>query len=150
MQPTPQCASVVYEYLYPQDLSAYHTAPQPQLASTYDDWIASQQGTSLPAAFKIVFPRDGDVFARYPARGEFVAEPQALQFQTSLGDGGVRWFLNRRSIASQQSAPVLWRLLPGTWRLRAVHGSDHDEVTFRVIQASRRTLRRGFSLANSR
>jgi len=150
LRPTRSCASTVFEYLYPQDLEAYHAStPAPSLGSTYDAWIAEQQRLPATAAFRILFPHDGDVFARYPQAGIYGAAPQVLQFHAASASAHIRWFLNGRPLASDADGDVYWPLKPGTWRLRAAQQSKSDSVIFRVVAARQRVLRRGFSLATN-
>jgi len=155
LRPGPSC-SAVYEYLYPQDLATYRAAqPRSDSARAYDPRLAAQPKPvqrgepATSAVFRILFPRDGDVFARYPSTGEFAAGEQGLQFQTTAAKSRVRWFINGRRVAAAWHDAVFWTLQAGTWQLRAVSGSGTDQITFRVIAAHQHVLRRGFSLAHS-
>lgn len=147
LRPTPGCASAAYEYLYPQDLSRYHARPVSKaLPRVYDIWSLQQRPVIASDRFKIVFPRDGDVFASYPPRRELVEEPQALLFRANRLAGAVKWYLNGRPWRSDKGGPLIWPLQPGMWDLRAVSGGHSDRITFEVIAARQPVLRKGFSL----
>ncbi|MDQ6780767.1 MAG: penicillin-binding protein 1C [Candidatus Eremiobacteraeota bacterium] len=147
LRPGPGCAAVAYEYLYPQDLSQYHMRPASNaLPPVYERWAMEQRTDAGYGRFKIVFPRDGDVFAWYPARRELISQPQALLFRSNRGTRAVKWFLNERPWRSDNAGPLVWPLQPGSWTLRAVNGAHSDRVIFEVVAARHRVLRRGFSL----
>ena len=142
------CSTVVYEYLYDEDLAAYR-APRPaDLPREYDEWMAAQGITQAPARLRILFPHEGDVFVLNPNQSAFAAEPQAIEFRAAVQRSSrVTWSLNGQSIDSQSLGRVLWPLRAGTWTLRLQGARDSDSVTFVVIPGKTRALRRGFSLA---
>lgn len=145
------CQAVVFEYLYPQDLAAYwQPAVNRGLTREYDEWLSHQSDLALPARFKILFPRDGDVFAVYPQHNGFAPEAQALKFEAAAPSGqAVTWWLNGQRMSAQTSRSAFWRLQPGHWTLRAVSRARSDEVSFAVIEGHERILRRGFSLVSA-
>ncbi|HEV2037897.1 MAG TPA: hypothetical protein VGQ96_04745, partial [Candidatus Eremiobacteraceae bacterium] len=152
LRPRAACATVVYEYLYPQDMAAY-SQPQPQLglAPEYDEWLTRQDSVPPRQRFKILFPHDGDVFVRYPDQGAFAPEPQALEFQTSAPhDQSVNFWLSGRKLNVAMAGHAFWNIHPGKWALTARRHGESDSVTFVVLEGKTRPLRRGFSLSRQR
>ncbi len=147
LRPRTGCTTVVYEYLYPQDMAAY-SQPQAQLvlAPEYDEWLTRQEAVPPRQRFKILFPHDGDVFVRYPDQGAFAPEPQVLEFQTAPHDRSVSFWLNGRRL-DVAAGPAFWNIHPGKWTLTALRHGDRDSITFVVIEGKTRPLRRGFSLS---
>jgi len=148
LKPRSDCSTVVYEYLYSEDLAAYR-APRPaDLPREYAEWMASQGVSQGPARLRILFPHEGDVFVLYPNQSAFAAEQQAIEFRAAVQTRtAVRWSLNGQNINSQTPGRALWPLHPGTWTLRLQGARESDSVTFFVIPGTARALRRGFSLA---
>jgi penicillin-binding protein 1C len=145
LRPDDHCVAVVYEYIYPQDMSAYLSPPQPGLAQEYDEWLSGQSVAQARTGFKIIFPHDGDVFALYQGEG-FSETAQALEFLTASPKGRqVSFWLNGRKLDAQSDG-AFWVLCPGKWTLRAAIPGESSTVTFEVVGAKSRTLRRGFSL----
>jgi penicillin-binding protein 1C len=143
-RPTPDCDSVVWEYLWPEDIATYER-PQ-RLASLpreYDEWLALQHRAPVtPRDFRIVAPRDGDEYL-VPPRG---VGRQRLEFQSEAMPGrDVEWRINGRTVAIGSS--VFWPMRPGHWTIEATSAGRTDTVSFDV-QAGEivREQRRGFSI----
>ena len=137
VRPTPECDSIVGEWLDARDLTAWNAPPRP-LDRTYDAWLAAQpphRGESL----RIVAPHDGDVF---------VAAPGARIAVVARGASRPSWELNGTRIAAHD-APWTLPLARGRWTLRARDGSHTDSVTFTVTDPPRRTLRNGFTVRDA-
>ncbi|HEV2644378.1 MAG TPA: penicillin-binding protein 1C, partial [Candidatus Elarobacter sp.] len=134
VRPTPDCDSIVGEWLDVRDLAAWTAPPRP-LDRTYDAWLAAQpphRGESL----RIVAPHDGDVF---------VAAPGARIAVVARGASNPAWELNGMRVASRDAGWTL-RLARGRWTLRARDGAHADAVTFTVGDPPRRTARAGFTI----
>ncbi len=151
LRPRGDCSTVVYEYLYPDDLAAYEAPARTQeLTPEYDAWLARQENPAPSQRFKILFPHNGDAFVLYPNQAGFSPHLQALEFRTDALHGQiVRFLLNGRKLELDASGYVLWPLQVGTWTLRASSNGASDELTFTVLQGEPRMLRRGFSLAGT-
>jgi penicillin-binding protein 1C len=143
-RPTPDCDSVVWEYLWPEDIATYERPPRlASLPREYDEWLAMQHRAPIAARdFRIVAPRDGDAYL-VPPRD---VGKQRLEFQAQALPGrAVQWRLNGRAVAIGQS--VFWPMRPGHWTIEATSAGRADRVSFDV-QAGEivRESRRGFSI----
>ncbi|NJM58178.1 MAG: penicillin-binding protein 1C, partial [Synechococcales cyanobacterium RU_4_20] len=72
-KPTPDCPTVVDEYLAPKDLLEYERSAQKgfQLPPVYNEWLASQPETpETSPALRILVPREDDYFVLEPAAGQ--------------------------------------------------------------------------------
>ena len=148
LKPRPDCSSVVYEYLYAEDLAAYRAPSPADLPREYDEWMSNQSVSQGPSRLRILFPHEGDVFVLYPNQSTFAAEQQAIEFRAAVRTSkAVRWSLNGHTIDSQERGRALWSLRAGTWTLRLQGAHESDSVTFVVIPGKTRALRGGFSLA---
>jgi penicillin-binding protein 1C len=148
-RPTQDCDTVVFEYLYPQDLSAYlATQEHDDLSPAYDRWAATQERT-LPERFHILYPHNGDVFIFHAQEPGSSQDVQALEFHaiTRVGQHAHFW-LNGMALATNDSNSVFWPLRVGTWNLKAIANRENDEVTFTVVDGRNDSLRRGFSLVS--
>jgi penicillin-binding protein 1C len=148
LRPRADCPTVVYEYLYPQDIAAYLRPPvQTGLAPEYDDWVARQDLSRPDERFKILFPHDGDVFVRSADRTGFATQRQALEFEAEAPkDQAVSWWLNGERLDTSQAHAAFWPLHSGRWTLQARTRKQSDSVTFVVFDGKSLMLRRGFSL----
>ncbi|MBD1831264.1 penicillin-binding protein 1C [Cyanobacteria bacterium FACHB-472] len=158
LKPTPDCPSVVQEYLFTEDISNYerqsHTV---NLPSEYDEWLARQEQPSFTSSsLKILSPHNGDFFLLHPGeetnrRGAEDAEgggTQRLEFRlAAMPTQPVEWWLNGEKLATQSSNSLFWQLRPGKWTLQAKSGEMMDTVSFQVQLAEYRQTRRGFSIA---
>src|SRR5271165_382671 len=143
-RPTPDCDTVVSEYLWPEDLATYE---RPQRAASlpreYDEWLALQHRMpSAPSGFRIVAPREGDSYLVRPA----AIGKQRLELQAAAMPGQrVEWRMDGHPFATGSS--VFWPMRPGHWAIEARSAGRVDEVSFDV-QAGEivRETRRGFSL----
>jgi len=141
---TPDCDTVVWEYLWPEDIATYE---RPQrvaaLPREYDEWLAMQhREPRAPNDFRIVAPRDGDIYLVPPRQ----VGHQRLEFQAqSLPGHHVEWRLDGRSIAGGSS--TFWPMRPGHFTIEAASAGRVDRVSFDV-QAGEivRDPRKGFSL----
>ena len=137
VRPTPDCESVVGEWIDARDLAAWNAPPRP-LDRSYDGWLAAQpphRGEPL----RIVAPHDGDVF---------VSAPGARIALVARGASHPAWELNGTRIAVHD-APWTLPLARGRWTLRARDGSHTDTVTFTVTDPPRRTFRNGFTVRDA-
>jgi penicillin-binding protein 1C len=143
-KPTPDCDSVVSEYLWPEDLVTYE---RPQRAAglprEYDEWLALQHRVPVaPSGFRIVAPREGDWFLVQPNR----IGMQRLELQALAPPGQrVDWRLDGRRIASGPS--VFWPMRPGHFTIEASSAGRTDRVSFDIeAGVISRQPRPGFSL----
>jgi len=152
LRPTPECASIVEEYLAPQDLAGYDAvgARAPSMPRAYDEWRALQDPVAARIAdFRILYPDAGDLFELEPVdpRAAIPPLPQVLEFQAAALRGEpVAWRLNGRMLAARSDGKYFWRLAPGRWTLEAQCRNRVDRVTFVVERAGRPAVRKGFSL----
>jgi penicillin-binding protein 1C len=150
LQPTPDCPSVVQEYLYAEDINDYEQpSAAVNLPPEYDEWLARQHQPSLVAnRIKILSPHNGDVFLFHPAESSQSTATQQLEFKlASPPTQPVEWWLNGQKIATQAADSLFWQLRPGEWTLQAKSSNSTDTVNFHVQIAKSRATRRGFSLA---
>ena len=134
VRPTPDCDSVVSEWLDAGDAIAWNAPPRP-LDRTYDAWLAAQpphRGEGL----RIVAPHDGDVF---------VAAPGARIAVVARGASRPAWELNGARVAAHEARWAL-PLARGRWTLRARDGAHADTVTFTVGDPPPRSARAGFTV----
>jgi penicillin-binding protein 1C len=143
-RPTPDCDSVVWEYLWPEDIATYERpARLASLPREYDEWLALQHRAPVAASdFRIVAPRDGDTYLVPPRE----VGRQRLEFQAqSLPGREVEWRLNGRAVARGQS--LFWPMRPGHWTIEATSAGRADRVSFDVQAGDIvRESRRGFSV----
>ncbi|BAY32592.1 penicillin-binding protein 1C [Nostoc carneum NIES-2107] len=147
LKPTPDCASVVQEYFYPEDKIAYENQQPGNLSPEYDEWLArQQQATFNTSNLRILSPHNGDLFLLYP--GEQTS--QKLEFKL-IGKvvEPIEWRLNGEKLAIDSANSVFWHLRPGSWTLEARSGEKSDRVSFQVQVAKSKSTRRGFSIVNS-
>ena len=145
LRPTSTCRSVVEEYLYPEDIAAYGNSGPPALGREYDQWLALQPASVVPA-LRIVRPSTGSYYV-------LTDEPRAVQrlaFESAGPTSSpVRWTLNGRLVAQTgKGEPYFWQLQPGAYTLVARSGSMSDVVRFEVGTANDATSRRGFTIRN--
>lgn len=134
LRPTPECASVVTEWLDGRDLIAWNGRPRP-LERTYDAWLAAQPPHS-GEPLRIVAPRDGDVFE---------AAPGAAIAVIARGAAHPAWQLNGVRITARGGRWTL-PLTRGRWTVRVRDGGARDSVTFTVIVPPRHARRAGFTV----
>ncbi|BAY20568.1 penicillin-binding protein 1C [Calothrix sp. NIES-2100] len=147
LKPTPDCASVVQEYFYPEDKIAYENQQPSNLSPEYDEWLARQQQATLNTSnLRILSPHNGDLFLLYP--GEQTT--QKLEFKL-IGKTAepVEWRLNGEKLAIDSAHSLFWHLRPGNWTLEAKSGNISDKVSFQVQLAKSKSTQRGFSIVNS-
>jgi penicillin-binding protein 1C len=150
LRPTPDCASVVQEYFYAEDISNYQresdvkpaiaTSISGNLPQEYDEWLARQNQSNFASSnLKILSPRNGDFF--------LIGQPgsERLEFK-AIATGKVEWSLNGEKLATEASNSLFWPLRPGKWTLQVKSGELTDTVSFQVQLAERRETRRGFSI----
>lgn len=161
LRPTAVCPTIVQEYFYPEDLTAYQQHPDTfyqaisndqqqyrlNLPAEYNEWLAMQQEPILsPGTLRIISPRNGDYFLVAPERGS----GQNLQFRLAeVPKQPVEWRLNGEKIATQTSNTFFWNLRSGDWTLQARSGASTDQVRFQVGVAEKPSTRRGFSLTEA-
>ncbi|MBD2362970.1 penicillin-binding protein 1C [Anabaena minutissima FACHB-250] len=145
LKPTPECNSVVQEYFYPEDKTAYENQQDFNLPSEYDEWLRKQPSSSLVTNnLRIISPHNGDLFLLYPG----TEGQQKLEFKLAGNPSiSVEWWLNGEKLDSQVNS-MFWYLRPGSWTLEARSGERQDKVSFQVDLANIRSTRRGFSIAN--
>lgn len=141
---TPDCQSVVWEYLWPEDLVSYERPQRvSELPHEYDEWLALQhRQPSAPGAFRIVAPRQGDSFLVTPSRvGRQRLELQAMGKRGQL----IVWRIDGRRFANGSS--VFWPMRPGHWTIEASSAGHTDRVSFDIEPGTiARQPRPGFSL----
>ena len=150
LQPTPDCPSVVQEYLYAEDLSDYERPSATlDLPQEYDEWLARQhQPTFVSNNLKLLYPHNGDVFLSYAAASGESATSERLEFKlAATPTQPVEWWLNGQKLATLSANSLFWQLRPGEWTLQVKSGEMTDTVTFQVKVAQSRATRRGFSIA---
>ncbi len=164
-QPTPDCETVVQEYLFPQDLVAYAQVSKPptpatmdneppttddrpeamdnRLPSDYNEWLARQsQPRWAGDGLRIVSPQDRDYFLIEPGR----SPTTALEFKlASLPLQPVEWRLNGKVLANQAAQSLFWQAHSGRWVLEVRQGNHHDRVAFEVGVGAAPAPDRGFS-----
>ncbi|QKQ75233.1 penicillin-binding protein 1C [Nostoc sp. TCL240-02] len=146
LRPTPDCTSVVQEYFYPEDKTAYEGDNQFNLPPEYNEWLAKQQQSSLVSTnLRILSPHHGDLFLVYP--GE--ETKQKLEFKLAGNKSlPVEWWLNGEKLDTNSANSLFWNLRPGKWNLEARSGEMTDKVSFKVELANIKPTRRGFSISN--
>lgn len=145
-RPAPDCPSVVWEYFYPEDLSAYERqSGSRQLPPEYNEWLAMQQHPTFSRGLKIVFPKNDDYFLLNQR------ESSRLEFKLAGAPAApVEWWLNGKKLAAQSSPSLFWPMTAGEWTLRVRMGEISDEVRFQVQLGESRPTRRGFSIRESK
>ncbi|MBD2214670.1 penicillin-binding protein 1C [Nostoc linckia FACHB-104] len=147
LKPTPDCASVVLEYFYPEDKIAYENQQPGNLSPEYDEWLArQQQATFNTSNLRILSPHNGDLFLLYP--GEQTSQKLEFKLLGKVGEP-VEWRLNGEKLSADSTNSLFWYLRPGTWTLEAKSGEKSDKVSFQVQIAKSKSTRRGFSIVNS-
>ncbi len=169
-KPTPACPTVVEEYLFPEDLAAYNSQPDPfyqtvkgqdgqvtyqlKLPGEYNEWLALQPVTKMAIAspssseLRIIAPRSGDFFVISNPKSSSGNATQRLQFRVENPPSQpVEWQLNGKVITTQDTASLFWTPQAGTWTLQVKSGNKTDQVRFEVQVADARPSRRGFSFA---
>lgn len=130
LTPTPECQSVVLEYVEPQSV-------------TTPEIVATRQPSD--SEFKIQFPREDDYFLVDPTQPD-----QVLQFQVITRDSvPVNWWLNGKPLISEGTDQVFWSMVPGEWTLEVQQGDQTDRVQFQVQVGESPKFRRGFSVNSS-
>jgi penicillin-binding protein 1C len=148
LKPTPDCTSIVQEYFYPEDISAYEHQNNFNLSSEYDHWLAQQPQSNFGSSkLKILSPRNEDLFLLSP--GE--EGQQKLEFKLAgISSESVEWWLNGEKLTTNSAKSLFWRLHPGNWTLEVKSGDMTDRVNFQVELARTKPMRRGFSVVNSK
>jgi penicillin-binding protein 1C len=146
LKPTPNCTSVVQEYFSVKDKIAYQKSTDFHLSSVYDQWLAKQPQLNFnPDNFRIISPRNGDLFLLYPGGDG----QQKLEFKASgTLNQSVDWWLNDKHLSTQSSNGIFWHLRPGNWQLEARTGNLHDQINFQVKLGNIQPKKQGFSVAN--
>jgi penicillin-binding protein 1C len=161
LRPTAACPTIVQEYFYREDLTAYEQHPDTfyqtvsndkqqyrlNLPPEYNEWLAMQQQPALaPGTLRIVSPRSGDYFLANPD----TSANQRLEFRLAdTPNKSVEWWLNGEKIATQTAGTFFWTMRSGNWTLQARSGELTDEVRFQVGVAEKQPSRRGFSISDS-
>jgi penicillin-binding protein 1C len=145
--PNPECPAVVQEWVLRRDLAGLQR-PAPRLGSQYDSWLALHPEYS-PAALRIVFPHDGDVFVRNATASNLQAREEQLALRAVDAGRRVRWSVDGAAVPLDASGNAFWPLRLGTWRIDAGDGTRQDHVTIRVVPPPRVT-RPGFSVLSRR
>ncbi len=147
LKPTPDCTSVVQEYFYPEDISAYKYQTNFTLSNQYNDWLAQQPQSNFGSGkLKILFPRNDDLFLLSPSE----EGQQKLEFKLAgTSAESVEWWLNGEKLTTNSTKSLFWRLYPGNWTLSVKSGNLSDSVTFQVELAKTTSPHRGFSVVNS-
>ena len=146
LKPTPSCTSVVQEYFSVKDKIAYQKSTDFHLSPVYDQWLAKQPQLHFnPDNFRIISPRNGDLFLLYPS-GE---GQQKLEFKASgTLNQSIDWWLNDQHLSTQSTNAIFWHLRPGNWKLEARTGKMRDQINFQVKLGNIQPRKQGFSVAD--
>ncbi len=146
LKPTPSCTSVVQEYFSVKDKIAYEKSTDFHLSPVYDQWLAKQPQLHFnPDNFRIISPRNGDLFLLYPSEDR----QQKLEFKASgTLNQSVDWWLNGQHLSKESSNAIFWHLRPGKWQLEARIGKLYDQINFQVELGNIQPKKPGFSVAN--
>ncbi len=145
--PNAACPAVVQEWVLPRDLARLQR-PAPRLGSQYDSWLALHPEYA-PAALRIVFPHDGDVFVRNATASNLQTREEQLALRAVDAGRSVRWSVAGTALPLDASGNAFWPLRLGTWRIDASDGTRQDHVTIRVVPPAR-VLRPGFTVLSRR
>ncbi|MBE9257569.1 penicillin-binding protein 1C [Dolichospermum sp. LEGE 00246] len=146
LKPTPSCTSVVQEYFSVKDKIAYQKSTDFHLSPVYDQWLAKQPQLHFnPDNFRIISPRNGDLFLLYPS-GE---GQQKIEFKASgTLNQSIDWWLNDQHLSTQSTNAIFWHLRPGNWKLEARTGKMRDQINFQVKLGNIQPRKQGFSVAD--
>jgi penicillin-binding protein 1C len=135
--PLPDCRAVVEEWVLPRDLALVRRAVPQRLGHEYDPWLAQHREVAARSV-RIVFPHDGDVFARNAATSSLQAREQRFALR-AIGPsiGAVRWSVNGVPLALDANGTAFLPVRLGTWTVRAADGRSTDSVTIHVVPAPR-------------
>ncbi|MBD2325511.1 penicillin-binding protein 1C [Alkalinema sp. FACHB-956] len=152
LKPTHACPTIVQEYFYPEDLTAYEqsqdtadltVAQTPaqsrskqstvrlNLPAEYNEWMAQQsQAKRWNQQLRIISPQEGDQFLLVSDRGhpsiqssQKESERQRLEFKVSTqSQQSIEWILNGKTIAKTSNQSLFWEMKPGTWTLEVKQG----------------------------
>ncbi len=145
LKPTPDCATVVQEYFYPEDKIAYVQQNNFNLPSEYNEWLAKQQSSISVNKLRILSPHNGDLFLLYPGQ----QTQQKLEFKLNNTSIPVEWWLNGEKLATDSANSFFWQMRPGKWIVEARNSAISDKVSFQVQLASIKPTRRGFTIGTS-
>mgnify|MGYP006268797079 CR=1 FL=1 len=127
LSPTPDCTSIVQEYLYTENNQQLDLENPPKPAPS----------------LKIIFPENDDYFILNPG------ESQPLEFKLNLiPKQPIEWWLNGKKLATNNSNSIFWDLQPGNWNLQVKMGEITDKISFQVQLSENKPTKRGFSISN--
>lgn len=127
--PGPHCDGIVEEWVRPGDLAALRR-------------------TGDRSRFRILFPRDGDVFALNVTADRLQRTEQQLALRATGTGAPIRWSVGGNAIALDANGNAFWPLQIGTWRVEAADGKQTDGVTISVVRP-RPASEPGFSYVRS-
>lgn len=129
LSPTPDCTSIVQEYLSTENYQK----------------LALETYPKNHQSLKIIFPENDDYFILNPG------ESQPLEFKINLTpQQPIEWWLNGRKIATNSSNSIFWNLQPGYWNLQVKMRGITDKINFQVQLAEKKPTKRGFSINNEK
>jgi hypothetical protein len=85
------------------------------------------------SSLRIVFPHDGDVFARSATADALQTREQQIALRAVDSGRTVRWSVAGTRLPLDAGGNAYWPLRLGTWTIDAEDGIRHDRVTIRVI-----------------
>jgi penicillin-binding protein 1C len=142
--PLRDCSAVVQEWVRPSDLADVQRAMPQRLGHAYDPWLALHPEDARTAAFRIVFPHDGDVFVRNATTNALQSHEQQIAFRAVGAARSIRWTVNGETIPLDADGTAFWPLQVGQWTIEAQEAKRRDRVTIRVV-SPRLVSRPGFS-----
>ena len=135
--PLPDCAAVVEEWVLPRDLASVRRPAALSLSREYDAWL-EQHPDVTSHRVRIVFPHNGDVFARNATETALQTREQRLALR-AVGPPGeaMHWSVNGVPLALDANGTAFLPVRLGTWTVRADDGRSADSVTIHVVPALR-------------
>ena len=146
LRPTPDCPSVVQEYLDPNDLSNYEKSTASlSLPSEYKEWLSRQNQVNLTSQeLQIVFPQNDDYFVINNQ------DKNQIELKVSgVNNRQIEWFINGEKLGKTSLNTLFWQMKPGEWTLEVKAGKMTDKVKFQVEIADNKPKKRGFSLTGT-
>jgi penicillin-binding protein 1C len=148
--PAPACPTVVWEYLYPQDLAGYYR-PSSGTAIAAAKHHTAAVSSAGKTRVRIVYPHDGDEFVLHATSGgAAIGDAQALELQAVVPPRtSVRWRVNGIPLAALNAsgARAVWKLRDGAWTVEASDGTAVDRIHIDVRRTVVQPLPTGFSTA---
>ncbi|MBE7384768.1 MAG: penicillin-binding protein 1C [Leptolyngbya sp. SIO1E4] len=142
-KPTPDCAAVVQEYFFPEDLMAYESGKS---EATVTSSQLQTDSTANATGLHIVSPKTGSRFLLYPSSEQENDQRLKFAIAPSAPTSPIEWRLNGEPLDASGEPSLLWPMRPGRWTLAVQSGHQQDQVQFEVELAADHPARRGFSV----